>query len=638
MRVGFDTETDRSWNLRTIQLYYPPPTNLIEVYLFQPGEYADTDLVTKFLVFEPEFDKIHQDTVKWTVANLKSILLGLEMVPHHGAFDHFIILRNLGISVKIAADSFLLSLFVPFTRDISRSLDSLMKIYVDKFYEKKYQGSAIEIVYPVDSSVTIKKYGKLYTVAPESLSPGDIVMGEDGAGRAVEKIGISGIGSWIVDLSPILASWEDFDWSLPIIPDPALIYAARDSRASFILEQTLAKRYPKKVDQSYSLEVSLLKVLSHAKLATVEIPEAAVATQKLAYTARLQEITDELSTAASRPLNLNFTTHVSLFLYRDLGLPVSGYTERGYPTTRRQDLVFSGNYYAGLIASHRETKSKLKYLEEMCGKEWNVTHDGTMRILQDFDCNRSGFGAYLRTMTPDMEGYGLDLAKHFASQNGGFTILDVKYLSFQLLYKNLKRLRPEQENPLEDCQTVPQLLEAFQNGHSAEFPIHKFLTGYLSGRDQYDFFPTTPKGTLEGLTSSYAEFLGRFPGLELIREIIHKVVAKYGIIKTPTERVFRINDSHHPDEVMSMWARSQGFQVYVNSTLGEIVKLLAILILKELKAPPLVTLRTGLVYDGFLQETAISPILEKVLGPYGLDSYNYLRITHQKIFNPGEFS
>jgi DNA polymerase-1 len=136
MAYGLDVETTKDFTLRSIQIYFPE-VNTVGIY---ERRLDNPDIWNKHIFYldgEELEQTVRTERTEW----VKQALLKHEFITQNGLFDVWVILKDLGIVPKIVGDSHILASLIPSPLKIRKDLDSLMKRYVDKKYDKFKYGA-----------------------------------------------------------------------------------------------------------------------------------------------------------------------------------------------------------------------------------------------------------------------------------------------------------------------------------------------------------------------------------------------------------------------------------------------------------------------------------------------------------------
>lgn len=164
---GLDTETTKEsykkGSLMSIQVYSPEKNNSV-VFTRIPGtENWEIYLVNSEKVLEDQISKPPRDlSIKVDVCSLGTHLESLikkrkevyttkavkeffqkkqmKFVTHNGYFDHYVLLRDLGISVDIVADTYIMAIMIPSRVNDLSNLQDLMQRHFDRNYDKARYG------------------------------------------------------------------------------------------------------------------------------------------------------------------------------------------------------------------------------------------------------------------------------------------------------------------------------------------------------------------------------------------------------------------------------------------------------------------------------------------------------------------
>lgn len=164
---GLDTETTKEsykkGSLMSIQVYSPEKNNSV-VFTRIPGtENWEIYLVNSEKVLEDQISRPPRDlSIKVDVCSLGTHLEPLikkrkevyttkavkeffqkkqmKFVTHNGYFDHYVLLRDLGISVDIVADTYIMAIMIPSRVNDLSNLQDLMQRHFDRNYDKARYG------------------------------------------------------------------------------------------------------------------------------------------------------------------------------------------------------------------------------------------------------------------------------------------------------------------------------------------------------------------------------------------------------------------------------------------------------------------------------------------------------------------
>lgn len=188
--------------------------------------------------------------------------------------------------------------------------------------------------------------------------------------------------------------WEDFDWDAEL-PDQAILYAAQDAYASFVLECRLRKEYPRYNNKAYQVEIELMPLISQMRTYGLLRDGDAWTTQLGFASNERTRLLDEITKLRGSPLNPSSPKAVADWLFVEKGFKPTVFTDKGSPSTARFALEEIDEPEVELLLETRDAMSLASSLADT--SQWHLSesdtvihpelkpmsHSGTSRILTD---------------------------------------------------------------------------------------------------------------------------------------------------------------------------------------------------------------------------------------------------------------